>query len=149
MMNDKLRIPALLVFLLALLPFVTAVADEHDIDDDLVLEVVEDPDAGEEDFVDEIRLPTPVSDQARESAASGLETANEARERGREFGQERAEQAREAGREARQERAEQRGRPEGVGGGVGGGVERDDARDMGSAGRERGAENRGDHGRPE
>ena len=145
MMNDKLRIPALLVFLLALLPFVTAVADEHDIDDDLVLEVVEDPDAGEEDFVDEIRLPTPVSDQARESAASGLETANEARERGREFGQERAEQAREAGREARQERAEQRGRPEGVGGGV----ERDDARDMGSAGRERGAENRGDHGRPE
>gem|GEM_PF-6059734 len=145
MMSDRVRIPALLVFLLALLPFAAAVADEHEVDDDLVLEVIDDADAGEEDFVDEIRLPEQASDQARESAASGLETANEARERGRDFGQERAEQAREAGREARQERAEQRGRPEGVGGGV----ERDDARDMGSAGRERGADNRGDHGRPE
>jgi hypothetical protein len=45
--------------------------------------------------ISEIRLPEQASPVARERAAKGLETANEARERAREFGQERAEQARE------------------------------------------------------
>jgi hypothetical protein len=138
-MRHYVKLASALALLLAVLPFGIASADEHDADDDLVLEVVDDPDAGEEDYVEEIRLPEQASDQARESAAGGIETANEARERGRDFGQERAEQARELGREVR----DGRGRPEGVG------VERDEARDLGSAGRERGEENRGNRGRPE
>ena len=101
------------VLALAFAPLGAVVADEPEVDDDddVEMEVVSDPEAGEEEFVEEIRLPEQASDQARESAAQGLETANEAREGGREFGQERAEEARETGRDAR----ETRGRPEGAG----------------------------------
>lgn len=99
------------VFALALVPFSSVLADEHD--DALLLEVVDDENAGEEDFVDVISLPDEASDVARERSAFGIETANEARERGRDFGQERADRARELGREA----SEARGRPEGTGSG--------------------------------
>lgn len=58
---------------------------------------------GEEVERELIALPEAASDQARESAAFGLETANEARERGRELGQERAQEAREAAAERREE----------------------------------------------
>ncbi len=65
---------------------------------DVTMEVIEE-DADEARFVRQIELPAGASEQARESAADGHETANEARERGREFGQERAREARERGRD--------------------------------------------------
>lgn len=58
-----------------------------------------------DEVMNRIELPEDASDTAREAAAFGLDTANEARERGRDFGQERAEQAREQAREFGQDRA--------------------------------------------
>ncbi len=60
----------------------------------------EEPEEGE-DSVERtpLSLPETASDQARESSAFGLATANEARERSREFGQDRAADAREAAAE--------------------------------------------------
>lgn len=72
--------------------------------DDVTMEVVDDPQADERDYVDEIRLPTEAAPAARNNAAYGLDTANEARERAREegeaFGQSGAQEARELGRDA-------------------------------------------------
>ncbi len=48
-----------------------------------------------------LELPAEASDQARESAAYGLDTANEARERAREHGQARADEARQSALERR------------------------------------------------
>lgn len=65
---------------------------------DITLTVVgEDEDA--EDVVEPIALPERASQVAVEHSASGLATANAARENGREFGQATAEQARERGSE--------------------------------------------------
>lgn len=60
---------------------------------DVTMSVLE-SEAEVERVISEIQLPQAASPMAQERAASGLDTANEARERGREFGQERAEQAR-------------------------------------------------------
>lgn len=56
-----------------------------------------------------IELPAEASEQARESAAFGLDTANAAREGGRAFGQERADEARERVAERREEARQQAG----------------------------------------
>lgn len=73
-------------------------------DDDMTMEVVEDADADENEYVEEIVLPAEAADEAHENAAFGIETANEARKRagedGRAFGQETASEARELGRDA-------------------------------------------------
>lgn len=72
--------------------------------DDVTMEVVDDPQADEREYVDEIRLPTEASPEARENAAFGVDTANEARERARDegqaFGQSTAQEARKLGRDA-------------------------------------------------
>lgn len=72
--------------------------------DEVTMEVVDDPDADEREYVDEIRLPSDAAPVARDSASFGIDTANGARERAREegkaFGQSTAEEARELGREA-------------------------------------------------
>jgi hypothetical protein len=77
----------------------------HADDDDVTLDVVE-LDQTPADIVNLIELPESASDQARDSSAHGLETANqarelrgnetaaEARELGREFGERMAEEAR-------------------------------------------------------
>jgi hypothetical protein len=67
----------------------------HANDDDVTLDVVELGDTPE-NVVNRIELPAPASDQARESAARGLATANDAREL---RGNETAVEARELGRE--------------------------------------------------
>ena len=73
-------------------------------DDEVTMEVVDDADADERDYVDDIALPEAASETARDSAAFGLDTANDARERasedGRAFGQATAREAREQGRDA-------------------------------------------------
>lgn len=70
--------------------------------DDVTMEVVEDPEADEREYVDEIELP--AAPEARENAAFGIDTANEARDRAREdgraFGESTANEARELGRDA-------------------------------------------------
>jgi hypothetical protein len=71
-------------------------AAESDVPD-ITMTVLESEEAAER-VVSEIQLPEKASPVAKEKAAKGLETANEARQRGREFGQERAEQAREQGK---------------------------------------------------
>lgn len=53
--------------------------------DDVTMEVTSNPDADEEEYVDEIALPesaTDATDEAEENAAFGIETANQARELG-------------------------------------------------------------------
>lgn len=78
-------------------------ADEEE-GDDVTMEVVSDADADEGEFVDEIELPEAASDTARDNAAFGIDTANDARENasedGRAFGERTASEARERGREA-------------------------------------------------
>lgn len=56
-----------------------------------------------------LTLPEDAAEQARESAANGLDTANEARTRGRDFGQDRAAEAREQHRDAVRTMRESRG----------------------------------------
>lgn len=72
--------------------------------DDVTMEVVSDADADEAEFVDEIELPEEASDTARDNAAFGINTANEARteasEDGRAFGESTSREAREQGRDA-------------------------------------------------
>lgn len=81
-------------------------------DEEITIDVLDQEDALPEQVTSEIRLPDAASDQARESAAEGLDTANEARDKHREFGQDRA-------REAREQRGSDRsgGRPGSPGGG--------------------------------
>jgi hypothetical protein len=67
---------------------------------DITMTVLESEEAAER-VVTDIQLPEKASPVAKEHAAKGLNTANEARKRGREFGQERAEQAREHGKKNR------------------------------------------------
>lgn len=64
-------------------------------DEEVTIEVVDDSQSEPEEVISEIRLPESASDEARENAAHGLDTANRAREKRREFGQERASEARE------------------------------------------------------
>lgn len=72
--------------------------------DDVTMEVVSDPEADEAEFVDEIELPESASDTARDNAAFGIDTANEARtkasEDGQAFGESVSREAREQGRDA-------------------------------------------------
>lgn len=79
-------------------------ADDDEPLGDISMQVVDAPDAGEQDYVEEIDLPTAASSNAAENAAFGLETANEARDRAREngsaFGQSVAQEARERARDA-------------------------------------------------
>lgn len=89
--------------LLLLLTAVPAWAQEAQDDGDLNdvrMEVVGEPDAGEREFVEEIRLPETAAPEARDNAAFGLDTANEARQRAAdeaaEFGRSVAREAREA-----------------------------------------------------
>lgn len=87
------------MFYVAALVFGCAVSPAWAQDDDLdvTLVVIEDENTAEERLVHDIELPLEASAQAQESAGSGLETANQARQQGSEFGQERAESARENG----------------------------------------------------
>lgn len=64
-------------------------------DEDVTIDVVGESESEPEEVTSEIRLPDSVSDEARENAAFGLDTANSAREKKREFGEERASEARE------------------------------------------------------
>ena len=72
--------------------------------DEVTMEVVSDPDADEAEYVDEIELPESASDTARDNAAFGIDTANEARtkasEDGQAFGESVSREAREQGRDA-------------------------------------------------
>lgn len=88
-MNAKLNLTLLLAAGLALSPLAHA-ADEEADDTMTVVEEGQAP----EDVVQTLALPDDASDQARESAAFGLDTANRAREGGRELGEEMAERAR-------------------------------------------------------
>lgn len=76
-------------------------------DDDMTMEVVEDPAADENEYVDEIALPSEADPEAHENAAFGIDTANKARKltddiegEGRDFGQAVSERAKELGRDA-------------------------------------------------
>lgn len=62
---------------------------------DVTLTILEDEDMSEEVFVNEIALPIQAVEKARENAARGIDTSNQARQQGREFGAERAREARE------------------------------------------------------
>ncbi len=62
---------------------------------DVTLTILEDEDMSEEVFVNEIALPFQAVEKARENAARGIDTSNQARQQGREFGAERAREARE------------------------------------------------------
>ena len=62
---------------------------------DVTLSILEDEDMSEEVFVNEIALPFQAVEKARENAARGIDTSNQARQQGREFGAERAREARE------------------------------------------------------
>lgn len=62
------------------------------------IEVVGDAEAQPEDISNAISLPEEAAAEARQNAAFGLETANNAREKGEESGEEQAEEAREQGR---------------------------------------------------
>lgn len=88
MMNAKLNLSLLLTAGLIMSPAVYA--DDETEDTMTVVEEGQTP----EDVVHTLALPEDASDQARESAAFGLDTANRAREDGRAFGQEMAERAR-------------------------------------------------------
>ncbi|MEX0943450.1 MAG: hypothetical protein WD002_12995 [Pseudomonadales bacterium] len=57
---------------------------------------------GPDDVVETIELPATASPTGVENSATGLATANEARERGREFGQDKASEARQRGEDARE-----------------------------------------------
>jgi hypothetical protein len=70
---------------------------------EVTLSVLE-SEADAERVISEIQLPETASPVARERAAQGLETANDARARGREFGLERAEQAREGAKPGKPDR---------------------------------------------
>lgn len=93
--------------LLLLLLAVPAWAQEGE-DDDMTMEVVENPAADESEYVDEIALPGALPDEAEadENAAFGIGTANKARklgdstEEGRAFGDETAREAKQLGRDA-------------------------------------------------
>jgi|GEM_PF-6080688 hypothetical protein len=78
-------------------------AQEEEVDD-FTMEVVSDADADEAEYVEEIELPEAASDTARDNAAFGIDTANEARknasEDGRAFGERTASEARQRGRDA-------------------------------------------------
>lgn len=90
-----------------------ACAGENEVPD--VTMTVLESEAEAERVISEIQLPQQASPVARERAAAGLETANEARERGREFGQERAEQARDRAAPGKPEtpgRPDRPGRPD-------------------------------------
>jgi|GEM_PF-5632711 len=80
-----------------------AIADDATQPDvgDVMMSVIEEPDAGEDQFVDEIQLPPAAADTAKTEARDGLDTANEARSGGRDFGQSRAQEARQQGQAAR------------------------------------------------
>lgn len=98
MKTMKLSIAMLLTLGLIGATPVLAQGDEDTMD-------VMDESATPDEVMHRIELPEDASDTAREAAAFGLDTANEARERGRDFGQERAEQAREQAQEFGQDRA--------------------------------------------
>jgi len=72
--------------------------------DDFTMEVVRDADTDEAEYVEDIELPAAASDAARDNAAFGIDTANDARknasEDGRAFGERTASEARERGRDA-------------------------------------------------
>lgn len=78
-------------------------AQEEEVDD-VTMEVVSDADADEAEYVEDIELPEAASDTARDNAAFGIDTANDARknasEDGRAFGERTAGEARERGRDA-------------------------------------------------
>lgn len=76
-------------------------------DGDMTLEVVDNPDADESEYVETITLPDEAAPEAHENAAFGIDTANKARKltddiegEGREFGQEVSERAKQLGRDA-------------------------------------------------
>lgn len=73
-------------------------ADDSASEDEVTIEVVGEAEAQPEGLTDTISLPEEAAEQAHESAAFGLETANRAREKGEDFGREQAEEARENGR---------------------------------------------------
>lgn len=81
------------ILLMASLTAAPALAQDAETDDDLDVSVIESSDNAES-AVSKIELPEEASDEARENAASGLETANEAREKGQE-GRDTAREARE------------------------------------------------------
>lgn len=110
-------------------------------DGDVVMSVVGDEEAAEEDFVDEIRLPEPAARQGRESAAQGLDRADEAREGGRDFGRDRAAEARERAAEARDRAAEARERGRAARDAAG---DRDESGERGNGGRPDERPGRGD-----
>ncbi|MDX1610109.1 MAG: hypothetical protein R3225_08310 [Halofilum sp. (in: g-proteobacteria)] len=72
--------------------------------DDVTMEVVDESDADEGEYVDEILLPGSASPVGRGESAFGIGRANEARDRareeGREFGKDTADEARRRGRDA-------------------------------------------------
>ncbi len=75
---------------LLLLPGAVAFADQPL---DVTIQVVNSPADLPAAVTKTIELPAAASDVARDHAAKGLDTANQARERGREFGQAIAEEA--------------------------------------------------------
>ncbi|MDZ7828727.1 MAG: hypothetical protein U5K33_04315 [Halofilum sp. (in: g-proteobacteria)] len=100
---DVKRINFGIAALLLCLVAAPAWADDETLED-VTMEVVEDPDADEAEYVDEIELPAAAAPEARDNAAFGIDTAKEARDRAREdgqaFGQSTASEARELGRDA-------------------------------------------------
>ncbi len=90
----KIFNPIYLFALMAALISLGAHAQDNNGDPDEDTIVVLEEDALPDRVFVELRLPDTASDVARERAAQGLDTANQARELGREFGQQRAEQAR-------------------------------------------------------
>lgn len=117
MIQPSLSTGTALIVLAAILSVYSslACAAENEVPD-VTMSVLE-SEAEVERVISEIQLPQKASPVARERAAEGLETANEARERGREFGQERAEQAREAapGKPEAPGRPDRPGRPDNPG----------------------------------
>lgn len=85
-----MRKTGMIVPLLLWLP-VVAVADDKPLD--VTIRVVTSPADLPEAVTKTIELPPTASDVARERAARGLDTANQAREQGREFGRSVAEEA--------------------------------------------------------
>lgn len=90
MTNDMMRKSGLVVAVLLLLPAGAALADQPL---DVTIRVVSSPADLPAAVTKTIELPAAASDVARDRAAKGLDTANQARELGREFGQAIADEA--------------------------------------------------------
>ncbi len=89
-MNIQSKLMAFIVLGIIFSPHVLAS------DEEVTMTVVEET---QDEIVSTIALPEGAAEQARESAAAGIETANRAREDGREFGAQQSAAARESGRE--------------------------------------------------